>query len=200
MIVVDVETTGVDPEINSIIGIGAVDFFNSKNQFYEECKIWYGAEITKKALEINGFTFEQITNSRKQSLESAILKFIEWAKNIEYRTFAGENPAFDRDFLKESVKIYKINWKPGHRTIDLHSLCYSHHLKRGIKPPIKEKITDLDLNKTLNYVGLPPEPNPHNALVGAKYEAEAFSRLIYGKKLFDEFEKYPVPDYLRKKN
>ena len=35
---------------------------------------------------------------------------------------------FDRDFLKESVKIYKINWKPGHKTIDLHSLFYSHQI------------------------------------------------------------------------
>ena len=45
MIVVDVETTGVDARKNSIVSIGAVDFENQKNQFYGECKIWEGAEI-----------------------------------------------------------------------------------------------------------------------------------------------------------
>jgi hypothetical protein len=38
------------------------------------------------------------------------------------------------------------------------------------------------------------EPRPHNALNWAKYEAEAFSRYFYGKKLLPEFEKYDIPE------
>lgn len=48
--------------------------------------------------------------------------------------------------------------------------------------------------------GLPNEPIPHNALTGAKMEAEAFSRFIYGKSFFKEFENYPVPHYLLQRN
>ena len=194
---VDVETTGVDAKKNSIISIGAVDFSNPQNQFYKECRIWEGAEITQQALYINGFTKEQITDQNKISLEEAVKSFINWAGNIAEQTLAGENPSFDRDFLRDSIEKYKINYLIGHRTIDLHSICYHHYLKKEFRPPIRDSRTDLNLDGILKYSGLPEEPKPHHALTGAKMEAEAFSRLIYGKNLLPEFEKYSVPDYLK---
>ena len=198
MIVVDVETTGVDPEIHSIVSIGALDFFNPKNQFYEECKIWEGAEITQQALDVNGFTLKQVTDSKKQSLEEVVSKFVKWTKNIEDQTLAGENPSFDRDFLNNSFKRAGLEFYFGHRTVDLHSICYEHHLEYRKSIPLAKNRTDLNLDKILKYVGLPEEPKPHNALIGAKIEAEAFARLIYGKSILREFEKYSLPDYLIK--
>ena len=197
MIVVDVETTGVDSKKNSIVSIGAIDFSNPQNQFYQECRVWEGAEITQQALYINGFTKEQITDQNKMSLEEAVKKFIVWMGNIAEQTLAGENPSFDRDFLRNSIEKYKINYLIGHRTIDLHSICYHHYLKKEFRPPIRDSRTDLNLDGILKYSGLPEEPKPHHALTGAKMEAEAFSRLIYGKNLLPEFEKYSVPDYLK---
>lgn len=202
MIIVDIETTGTDFLKNSIVSIGAVDFFKPENQFYQECKIWEGAEISEEALKINGFTIEQITNPNKQSLEDAVKKFINWTENIDDKTFAGENPVFDYIFLRTSAQKYNLPWNLGRatgtgRSVDLHSLCYSNYLKRNLIPPLKDKKTDLNLNKTLKYVGLPEEPNPHNALTGAKIEAEAFSRLIYGRGLLKEFEKFKIPEYLK---
>ncbi len=195
MIVVDVETTGLDPRRHSIVSIGAVDFSNPENQFYQECKIWEGAEISKKALEINGFSEEEIKNSDKKNLKDTIKDFLEWAGNIDERTLAGENPSFDRDFLKASCERYNIDWPLSYRTVDLHSLCYAHYLKRGLSPPEKDK-NNLNTDAILKYVGLPSQPKPHHALTGAKMEAEAFSRLMYGKNLLNEFKKYPIPDYL----
>ncbi len=202
MIVVDVETTGVDFLKNSIVSIGALDFSKPENQFYEECRIWEGAEINEEALKINGFSREQIINPEKISLEETVKKFIDWAKNIEDKTFAGENPVFDYIFLRTSAQKYNLPWNFGRtegtgRSVDLHSLCYSNYLKRKLIPPMKNGRTDLNTNKILQYVGLPEEPNPHNALTGAKMEAEAFSRLIYGRGLLKEFGKFQIPDYLK---
>jgi len=196
MIILDVETTGLYPKKNSIGSIGALDFSNPANQFYEECRIWDGAEISQQALEINGFTKEELRNSDKQSLETIIKKFIEWADKIDDKTIAGENPSFDRDFLIDSIERYGIKWRVGYRTVDLHSLVYSHHLKIGIAPPRKDGRTDLNTDKILEYLGLPKEPKPHRALTGAKMEAEAFSRLIYRKSLLEEFKNFPIPPYL----
>lgn len=67
MIVFDVETTGEDSRKHSIVSIGALEFSNPKNQFYEECRIWEGAEVQEIALKINGFTEENIRDPKKQS-------------------------------------------------------------------------------------------------------------------------------------
>ena len=197
MIVVDVETTGIDARKNSIVSIGAVDFSNPQNQFYQECRIWKGAEIAQQALYINGFKTEQITDQNKMSLEEAVKSFITWAENIDEQTLAGENPSFDRAFLRDSVGRYKLNYRIAYRTIDLHSICYADCIKQGLIPPTKDNRTDLNTDGILMYVGLPKEPKPHNALTGAKMEAEAFSRIIYKKSLLKEFEKYSMPDYLK---
>lgn len=194
--VVDVETTGTVKEIHSIVSIGAVDFFNPGNHFYKECRIWEGAKITEKALEINGFSIEDITNPNKASLEDTIKEFLTWTKNITDKTLGGYHPSFDRDFLKNSAERYGIKWDPGYRTVDLHSLSYGEHIVFDVEMPIKDGKSDLSLDKTLNFVGLPAEPKPHNALTGVKLEAEAFSRIIYKRGwLFEEFMHYNLPHH-----
>ena len=48
----------------------------------------------------------------------------------------------------------------------------------------------------MNYVGIPDEPEPHNALTGALSHAEVISRLLYSKSLLPEFTNFPVPNTL----
>jgi len=60
MIVIDVEASGVDSRIDSLVSVGAVDFEHPENRFYEECRIWEGAHVEKEALAVNGFTLEEI--------------------------------------------------------------------------------------------------------------------------------------------
>ena len=100
------------------------------------------------------------------------------------------------NFLDATIKRNNINFNFNYRTIDLHSLCFIHALKRGIKN-LKNNSSNLGSNDILNYTGLPSEPNPHNALIGTKCEAEAFSRLVFGKKLLKEFDIYEIPEYLK---
>ncbi|MBI2673046.1 3'-5' exonuclease [Candidatus Woesearchaeota archaeon] len=196
MIVVNVGTTGTNPEKHSIVSIGAVDFLDQTNQFYKECRIWEGAEITEKALEINGFSIKDITDPNKASLEHTINLFLEWTGYIADKTLGGYNPSFDMGFLKNSAERYGLKWSAGYRTVDLHSLSYSEHLILDVNMPIKDGKSDLSLDKTLNFVGLPNQPRPHNALTGAKLEAEAFSRIIYKKGwLFEEFMHYSLPHH-----
>ena len=64
-----------------------------------------------------------------------------------------------------------------------------------LTPPIDsvKKHSALDLDATLNYVGVPAEPMPHNALTGALSHAEVVSRLLYGRKLLPEFIEFEIP-------
>ena len=194
MIVVDVEASGTDERAHSIVSVGALELEKPGRQFYEECRIWDGAHIMDEALEVNGFSKEQITDPKKQGEGELAKKFIEWALPAADRTLAGQNPSFDRDFLRLATeRAGHTEWPFAFRTVDTHSLAYMHMVKRGETPPLEHQRSALDLDAVLNYCGIPREPEPHNALTGAKSHAEVISRLLYGKKLLPEFEQFDMP-------
>lgn len=193
MIVVDVEASGINPYKHSLVSVGAVHFENPSYQFYGECRIWDGADVMDDAMAVNGFTRDQINDPLKQTDEALVESFLAWMEKVPEYTICGQNPSFDRDFLAVTAARYHINWPFAFRTIDTHTVGYMHFLLHGIPPPTAKKHSALDLDAILKYVGLPEEPTPHNALTGAKVEAEAFSRLVYDKQLLEEFKKYKIP-------
>ena len=194
MIVIDVEASGTDAQKHSIVSVGALDLGNPGSRFYMECRIWDGAHIMPDAMKVNGFTEEQIKDPSKPSEADLTHAFLEWAKDIPERTFAGQNVSFDRDFMREAaIRAGHTDWPFAFRTIDTHTLAYMHMIKRGIQPPVQHRRSALNLDAVLNYCGIPEEPNPHNALTGALSHAEVISRLLYGRKLLPEFMQYEIP-------
>ncbi|MDD2487324.1 MAG: hypothetical protein PHS92_03070 [Candidatus Gracilibacteria bacterium] len=200
MIILDIETSSADPYNGSLLSIGAVEFENPRNQFYGECKAYEGADIQERALEVNGFTIEQVTDRTKQTVLDLIYNFMQWSNKINDRTIGGHNVGyFDLRFIEENAnKMGLVNnfglLNGNYRTLDLHTIAYSYLIKNKIEIPMKNNQSSLNLDYVLGLVGLPMEPRPHNGLNGAKYEAEAFSRFLYGKKLLPEFEKYDLPE------
>lgn len=194
MLIIDVEASGTEAHKHSIVSVGALDFSNPSNRFYEECRVWDGAHIMDEALAVNGFTKEQITDPKKQSESDLVHAFMQWADGLEERTFAGQNVSFDRDFIKcAAERAGHTDWPFAFRTVDTHTLCYMHMVSRAVKPPVMHRRSALDLDAVLNYCGIPKEPEPHNALTGALSHAEVISRLLYGRKLLPEFEQYQIP-------
>jgi DNA polymerase III epsilon subunit-like protein len=192
MIILDVEATGIDEVKHSLLSIGAIDFDNPTNQFYEDCRAFDGAHVMDEALAVNGFTLEQVWDKSKQTDEELVKHFIEWTKSVKEQTFAGQNPSFDRDFIHRAADRYHLDWPFAFRTIDQHSVCFTHMKLKGIEAPIAHGHSDLNSDKIMRYVGIPAEPHPHNALNGAKVAAEALSRLLYNKKLLPEFTDFSV--------
>ena len=196
MIVLDVEASGLHPEKHSIVSIGALELARPENRFYGECRVWDGAHIQDDALAVNGFSREEVTNTKRQSEAELVVAFLEWTMMIKDRTIAGQNPGvLDRAMIEAAAHRAGREVRLAHRTIDLHSVCYTHMLSQGVTPPFDAAKSHSALNLTaiLAYVGLPKEPEPHNALTGALLEAEALSRLWYEKQLLDEYRQYPIP-------
>ena len=193
MIIVDTETTGMEVTKHALLSIGAIDLQNPDYIFYEECRIWEGAHVDDEALKINGFSKESITDSKKQSEKDTIEHFLKWIEGCSEHTLAGQNTSFDRDFLKSAVYRYHINWPFTYRVIDLYSVAYAHMISHGVTPPVKGKHSDLNLDKILVYCGIMFTRGVHNALEDAKLEAEALSRLFFGKGLLPEFAKFSIP-------
>lgn len=195
MLVLDIEASGTEYDKHSIVSLGALDFDNPDNRFYAECKVWDDAHIDDDALEVNGFSKEEILDENKMTEAELIRNFLQWSESVGDRTFAGQNVSFDRDFVKAACKRAKFNYEFAYRTIDSHSLCWMHIVKRGEEPPVDQehKRSALNLDAVLNYTGIPEEPKPHNALTGAISHAEVISRLLYDKKLLPEFEQFDIP-------
>ncbi|MEK9201660.1 MAG: 3'-5' exonuclease [Patescibacteria group bacterium] len=192
MIILDIEATGTHPYRHSILSIGAIDFENTKRRFYEECRIWEGAHVMDEALLVNGFARESLANPSKNSEGDIVKNFFAWLKESRDHTIAGQNPSFDIDFLKAASERNHIDFPLAHRSFDLHSMVYLHMVQYGITPPMEKGRSALNSDSIMAYVGIPVEPHPHNALNGALYEAEAFSRILYGKSLLKEFSQYQV--------
>lgn len=205
MIVIDVETLGHDPKKHALLSIGAVEFENPSNQFYGECRAWEGSEVYQgdgvyygNSLEINGLTWEQATNPNRLPLKKVIKQFFEWVNACKSsKVMIALHPWFDMGYLKDAAKRAHLKYPLKMRTLDLHTLCFTRIIQLNSYSLLSNN-PDLNTARIMNFVGLPEEPKPHHGLTGAKMEAEAFSRLLYGKNLLEEFKKYPLPKELLK--
>jgi len=197
MIVIDIEGSGTEYHKHSIVSIGALDFSNPDNRFYGECRIWDGAHIMNEALAVNGFTKGEITDPTKKTEAALVAECLRWTHHVGDRTLCGQNVSYDRDMLRAGAERAGLNWDLAYRTIDTHTLCWMHMVKRGVTPPIdpEHRRSALNLDAILRYCGIPDEPQPHNALTGALSHAEVTSRLLFDRPLLPEFAAYPMPDW-----
>lgn len=195
MIAVDVEATGTNSELHSIISIGALDMDAQENRFYTECQMFVGAHVMEEALVVNGFSRAAIEDAAKPTEATAVTDFLSWSKSCRDRTLLGQNVSFDRSFLCSAAERAGINWDLPYRTIDTHTLCYMHMVTHGVTVPFdrKRSRTALNLDTILTYCGIDEEPKPHKALTGALSHAEVAHRLLYGEAFLPEFKEYALP-------
>lgn len=179
MIILDIETTGLDPKRHCMLSLGAVDY-DSGEEFYGECRVYHDTEIDDIALGINGFTREDIArnkgNNQKHFPHMLYLEFLTWAKHFIPAAPAGMPPLllaghnighFDILFLEHYHQRFEPEpWLFGYRTLDLHSVAFTI---------LGRSLSHAGICEAL---GLPTEPKPHHALHGARFERDAFKRLF----------------------
>jgi len=174
MIVLDIETTGTDPKKHCMLSLGAVDY-DSGEEFYGECSVYSTSVVDPVALEINGFKGENVQPGKKQFPHDLYLAFEQWSAKFPDRLLAGHNIGHLDLLFIEVLHDFISNpyfggdgrkFPFGYRTLDLHSVAFA---KLG---------RSLSHEGICTALGLPKEPNPHNALAGARSEREAFLRLL----------------------
>ena len=193
MLVVDVQTTGWDERKDHIIEIGAVDFTDPARTFHRECRLSPNASISREALRTFQFERRTLIDAGRPTVRSAIYDFIGWSEASEVRTLAGQNSWFDAAFLRAAADRYCVHWPFGYRQVDLHSVLFATLMRQGIDIPVEEGLDALSLSAAMRFVGLEYGAGRRSALTNARLTAEAFSRLIYGKGLLEEYERYEIP-------
>lgn len=210
MIVLDIETSGLNPEECGIWQIGAFDLENPDNYFLEEGRIDEEDNIGEGALLVTGKSREYFLDKDKQSQKELLIKFFEWCKGVKIKNCLCQNPQFDLGFIMLKARKYNLKIPFHHRAFDLHSIAQMkyHIIKNEFM--FKENHSDMNLPHILEFCGIKDkrrqvggdkllvEGGEHNALEDCKLTGEAFSRIVYGKGLFDEFKNFEIPGYLKK--
>lgn len=176
-VVIDLETTGLDPERCGILEIGAVKA--NGDRLYLTVALERGRRVEAEALECNGIDPLDLSRGLN-GIDFAIKELCDFLEKTHDGRWimGGKNPQFDYGFLQENWPVcsYKeLSHLISRRTIDLHSIAYAESIKSGAL------MEDLSIDDTYRLFDLEPEPRPHNALRGALHEMECFRRLIFGK-------------------
>lgn len=195
MIVVDIESTGVDPHMNGLISIGAINWRDPNSYFYGEARPTQGVEITDGALEINGYTRGQL-EALPKDMPTLLTEFFAWVRQQEVPlVLGGHNTQFDLNFIKKETLRVGMSSKecpfPYH-TIDLHTLAHADYFRtHGMFYP-----GTMSSSMIYERLGLPEEYRPHHALNGAIWETEAMGRIMLRRSIFADFKDFPVREVL----
>ena len=198
MIVVDIETSGIDYTKNGIIQIGAIDLLNPSNKFYGECRIDKDEKVSIESSEVIGWSVAKMRDNKMQSLRQLLRKFFMWCETCKLKNLLCHNPQFDFAFIKTKAEKYNMKLPFHFRCFDAHTIASYIYLLNHKNLLVKDNHSDFTLGKVLNLCGIEDNRGSHNALEDAKLTAECASRMLFGKKLLDEYKKFSVPNYLIK--
>lgn len=171
IVVVDVETTALAAGAGAIIEIGAVGLASGE-EFFASCRAPSDALIEPKALEVNGATRERVFDLSLPLAHEEVFRFSAWCRWRWLGLLAGMNPRFDLDHLRAvHTPPHKLL---SHRTLDMHSLAIAWAQLRNYPLPASGLKTD----EIYEMLGMPMEPKPHSAIVGARMETIALRTML----------------------
>lgn len=154
-IVIDVETTGLNPEKDAVIELGAMKIIDRKITETFQALILVDITIPAVITKLTGLDVE-ILQKEGQTLDDAVAGFIEFCGN---QPLIAHNMDFDRSFLNKAMEKCSLPPIQNH-TID--TLAMAKRMYRGLK---SYKLKDLEAYlKLAHTVDNTPKYNSHRSL------------------------------------
>lgn len=194
LIVVDMETGGLDAGRCALLGMGAVELVVADGRW--KCGLEWealiapgaGLEIDAKAREVNGWPSGRWADGEILTETAAARQFDGFlmlcgARHDAGWHMAGFCPRLDHDFLlawraRTGVEFHL----PKHSLMDLQHDARSIMLARladGCALPAR-----LTSDHVADYLGMPREERPHMPLAGARWAAAGWCRVLNGLRAF----------------
>ena len=168
LVLVDLETTGLDAELHDVIEIGAVRVnqhtLELQSTFQAKVKPLFLKRADPVSLNINGYSEEGWRNA--VSFTAAWPSFFDFARGSVFASYAVQ---FDWGFMKRVIRAGWLDYSKSEdmdvrrfgpfdrHLIDIPSIAW------GVLGPQKS----LSKNKIAEALGIAPEPLPHRGLTGA---------------------------------
>src|ERR1017187_4498718 len=177
LLILDLETTGLDPAIHDVLEIGAVLCHQRtsaiQSTFQVKIEPWRLELAQPKALEVNGYTPErwQFAVRRREAWTS----FFDFGRNAIMSSW---NAHFELGFIQPPIHSYF----PHNNDDDLKRFGpFDRHLID--LPSIAWAVLGPQAKLGKDYIaaalGLPPEPKPHGALTGALHASSILKALRF---------------------
>ena len=147
VLVIDVETTGLDPQKHACIEIGAVlldESLNPIDEFSSLLAPWEGAEIVKESMAVNKISQKEL--SAAKGFESVLQEFHQqFGTGMPLPWLAGWNVWFDIAFLQNHYRKAQLKWPFSFKSLDIQSLIRIFSVLRfpvsGLDPILNSDIT-----------------------------------------------------------
>ena len=160
-IVIDVETTGLNPNTDEIIEIGAVKIKDSLKVDEFNTLVLTHKPIPSKVSEITGITQDKI-NTLGVPISDVIVKMIAFIGDLP---IVCHNASFDRNFIVEACKKENITFEP--TTIDTLSLARS----------VIKGLVNYKLETLANHFSIVND-NPHRSMNDCEVTWQLYEKLI----------------------
>lgn len=165
----DLETTGMWPPEGEIIEIGLVVAETKTLEIIDRLNVkvqpQHIATAHPEALRVNGYSPEQWHDA--VSLDTALRQYIEKARGA---ALCAWRVAFDFTFLQAAMHDADL-LPTGHQTTQL---CVYSMARQALRD---KNIQPFRLKTVAQFLGLPPEPEPHRAINGAEQAFEIYKKL-----------------------
>jgi len=192
VIVLDLETSGLDPVACSILQVGAVPLHPDRADCNFERTVrhewWHTWEAG--AEKVHGETQAEASSLQRVSAAVALDDLLEWLETevlgmtLGRAILAGVNPRYDYDFLWHVA--VENDWQDrfrgliSHRTLDMHTLAVAWCATwiDRFTDDVPKGLDGLATDSIYRLLGHAPEAKPHRALEGARREATAIRQLL----------------------
>jgi DNA polymerase III epsilon subunit-like protein len=166
VLVIDVETTGLDPAKHACIEIGAIlldEALNPVDEFSSLIAPMAGTEVNEESMAVNRIRMEDLRSA--PDYQTVIGEFNHrFCSNQSIPTIAGWNVWFDMAFMRILFERVGMKWPFGHRFLDLQSVAQFFSGFRGVS--LEETVQSL--------LG---EKQTHRAIDDTRHTVKVFQHL-----------------------
>ena len=174
LIVIDTETTGLDPARHGLAAVAALDVDDGQ-LFYSAVRPHRGAYVSDEALAVNGLSREALLIAPTE--EQVMSALGRWLSARAPFLPAGVNPRFDVEFLRAAEARTGVTLGLPWRALDLAQVALVAHLRGQIALPDRNGLPGMSLDAIAQALGL-QRPAVHRADQDVRLTADCLRKLL----------------------
>jgi len=176
MIVIDTETTGLDPHRHQMVSIAA-RHIDSGAVFSVYIRLRPGVTVDLSAMMVHCLTAEEL-EARGVPESLAMLQFEDWLKGLGPQDWCGCNPQFDLGFLLAAFGRAGMRASLSRRPVCVQTLAWmAHRMGKIVLPWGGDGLCSRSLDSILKALGLSRRGATHDAVEDVELTGTAFRRL-----------------------